>query len=338
MSEFRKNPVSGSWIIVAPERAARPTDFPVERRYSAGGFCPFCEGHEDKTPPEIASIRADSTAPNKPGWRVRVVPNRFPALRTDGALEDLGDGLCRKMTGFGIHEVIIESPRHILSLNEMDEGVIRDVLLICQQRILNLRKDSRFKYAMLFKNVGSAAGATVEHSHSQLIGMPVVPTAVRNEMRHARLFAEASGGCIFCHMIEQELAHGERIVHVGRHFVALAPFASRFPFETWLLPTRHGTHFEDHPADTLADLAESLRIILDRLDQALETPAYNYLIHTAPLGAGPVNHYHWHIEVIPCITKIAGFEWGTGCYINPVLPESAAAFLREVAKPRRSTR
>ena len=338
MSEFRKSPVSGNWIIIAPERAARPTDFPVERRYSVGGFCPFCEGHEDKTPPEVAAFRADSTAPDKPGWRVRVVPNRFPALRADRPLQESGDGLCRKMTGFGVHEVIIESPRHILSLNQMDESLIREVLLACQQRILSLRDDRPFKYAMLFKNVGSAAGATIEHSHSQLIGMPVVPTAVRSELRHALRYAGESRACIFCDMIKQELAQEERIVHLGRHFVALAPFASRFPFETWLLPTRHGAHFEDQPADTLADLAASLCTVLDRLDHALETPAYNYLVHTAPLGAGPVDHYHWHIEIIPCIAKIAGFEWGTGCYINPVLPESAAAFLREAARPRRSAR
>ena len=255
MSEFRRDRVSGRWVIIAPERAARPTDFPVERRYGVGGFCPFCEGHEDKTPPEVAALRSDPQQANRPGWRVRVVPNRFPALRPDAPLEVVGDAACRGMTGFGVHEVIIESPRHILSLNEMDDAGVADVLRIYQQRLMSMRQDSRFLYGMIFKNVGSAAGATVEHSHSQLIGMPVVPRTVRTEVRHARQFNDAAGACLFCHMIDQEIAKGERVVHVGRHCIAIAPYASRFPFETWILPTRHVPHFEDHPAETLGDIA-----------------------------------------------------------------------------------
>ncbi|MGO8703305.1 MAG: galactose-1-phosphate uridylyltransferase [Candidatus Brocadiia bacterium] len=336
MSEFRRDRVSGRWVIIAPERAARPTDFPVERRYSVGGFCPFCEGHEDKTPPEVAVLRSDPQQANRPGWRVRVVTNRFPALRPDAPIEVVGDAACRGMTGFGVHEVIIESPRHILSLNEMDDAGVADVLRIYQQRLASVRQDSRFLYGMIFKNVGSAAGATVEHSHSQMIGMPVVPETVRTEVRHARQFNEAAGVCLFCNMIDREVAKGERVIHVGRHCIAIAPYASRFPFETWILPTRHVPHFEDHPAEALGDIASALRTVLNRLDQALETPAYNYLIHTSPLGEKSADYFHWHIEIIPCITKIAGFEWGTGCYINPVLPESAAAFLREASKLGRS--
>jgi UDPglucose--hexose-1-phosphate uridylyltransferase len=332
MSEFRRDRVSGRWVIIAPERAARPTDFPVERRYGVGGFCPFCEGHEDKTPPEVAALRNEPRQANRPGWRVRVVPNRFPALRPDVPLEVIGDAGSRGMTGFGLHEVIIESPRHILSLNEMDDAGVTDVLRIYQNRLKSLRQDERYLYGMIFKNAGSAAGATVEHSHSQMIGIPVVPRTVRTEVRHAREFHNTSGACLFCHMIDQEIAKGERIVHVGQHCVAITPYASRFPFETWILPTRHVAHFDEHPDEALADIALGLRTVLNRLDLALEMPAYNYLIHTSPFGNKAADCYHWHIEIIPCITKIAGFEWGTGCYINPVLPESAAAFLREAAR------
>jgi len=330
MSEFRRDPLSGRWVIVAPERSARPTDFPVERRYGVGGFCPFCEGNEDKTPPEIFSIRKDGTAPNGPGWRVRVVPNRFPALQMEDSLARQGDGLCRRMNGLGAHEVIIESPRHVLSLCELDCAGVKEVFLTYRGRLRGLREDPRLAYGMIFKNVGAAAGATVEHSHSQLIATPVVPAMVRTELRNARKHHEAHGACLLCDILSAELAAGVRVVARGDHFVALAPFAARFPFETWVLPKAHVPHFEEHPAEALDDLAATLCGVLRRLDAALGSPAYNYLIHTSPFGRRFDAYYHWHIEIIPCVTRVAGFEWGTGVYINPVLPESAAAFLTEI--------
>lgn len=338
MSEFRKDPVSGRWIIIAPERAARPTDFPVERRYGVGGFCPFCEGNEDKTPPEVAAFRKAGASADRAGWQVRVVPNRFPALRDNEPLQETGDGLARRMTGYGIHEVIIECPKHVLSLNDLAEPAIRDVLRMYQERIINARDTGKIEYVMVFKNVGAAAGATVEHSHAQLIGMPVVPTNVRTEIRNVGQHFESSGKCLFCQMIEEELSAHDRLVYAGDAFVAMTPFASRFPFETWLMPLKHVSHYEEQPAETLDELALALRTILNRLDGALGSPAYNYLIHTSPMGERAAPHYHWHIEIIPSVTRIAGFEWGTGSYINPVLPESAAAFLREARKPERPAR
>lgn len=332
MSQFRRDPISGRWVIVAPERSARPTDFPVERRSTkTAGFCPFCEGNEDRTPPEVDAIRPDGSKADAPGWKARVVPNRFPALRLEGRTEEYGDGLCRYMDGFGVHEVIIESPHHVLSLNELDEDHIREILFLYQRRMLRLRTDGRLQYIMLFKNVGASSGATVEHSHTQIIGMPVVPTAVRMELENARQFHHLVRDCIFCRMLKDELASKERIVHSGQEFVALAPFASRFPFETWILPRRHTTHFEEHDGAAFWELASVLRTVLNRLDAALKFPAFNFLLHTAPLTPG-VQHYHWHLEIIPCITRVAGFEWGTGFYINPVLPESAAEFLRQAIK------
>lgn len=330
MSEFRWDPVSDRWVIFAPERAARPTDFPVERRQSVGGFCPFCEGNEDKTPPEIAATREANTRADNPGWRVRVVPNRFPALRSKGTPAQNGDELCRSMNGLGEHEVIIESPKHIISLCEMSVGTVREVFLIYRQRMLSLKADRRLACVVLFKNVGAAAGASLEHSHSQLIATPVVPRNIRGEIQGARRFLKKHGRCVFCGMIEQNLASGERLVAEGEHFVAVAPFASRVPFETWVLPKAHMARFEEQAADTLGDLAQVVRSVLLRLDAALDCPAYNYIIHTAPFGHREEESYHWHIEIIPRVTRIAGFEWGTGLHINPVLPESATAFLRKV--------
>ena len=330
MSEFRWDPVLDRWVIMASERAARPTDFPVERRQPVGGFCPFCEGNEDRTPSEIAAVRQNDTLPDKPGWLARVVPNRFPALRSGEVLVESGDDLYRLMTGLGVHEVIIENPGHIVSLCEMGTSGMREVFLLYRRRMSALKKDRRLLCAVLFKNVGAAAGASLEHSHSQLIAMPVVPRSVRAEIEGARRFLETHGRCIFCSMIEKELAVGERLVAESEHFLALAPFASRFPFETWILPKVHLSHFEEQPADTFGDLAQLLHNLLLRLDAALDSPAFNYIIHTAPFNHEEKEPYHWHIEVIPRVTRIAGFEWGTGFYINPILPESATAFLREV--------
>ena len=329
MSELRRDKISGRWVIIAPERAARPTDFPVDRRRLVGGFCPFCEGNEDKTPPEVAAVRKKSSRPNGPGWQVRVVPNRFPALSHAMPLSKCANEFSHCMTGFGDHEVIIDCPRHVMSLCELDPGEVKQLLGVYQQRLSKLRQDPRYLYAMLFKNVGGAAGATLEHAHTQLIAMPVLPTVVQDEVTNCRRYARRHGGCIFCRMLADELAARSRIIYEGGHFVALAPFASRSPFETWVIPKRHEAHFDEHPAETFGDFAQVLCIVLSRLDKALEFPAYNLLVHTSPFGEKAAPEYHWHVEIIPSVTRVAGFEWGTGCYINPVAPESAAAYLGE---------
>ena len=330
MSEFRQDTVSGRWVIVAPERAARPTDFPLQHRHSSGGgFCPFCEGNEDKTPPEITSLREPATEPDMPGWQVRVVPNRFPALRPEGTTERRGGTLFGCQDGLGLHEVIIESPSHIVSTAEMDLVALEQMMGVCRDRIQAASEDPRLAYAMLFKNVGAAAGATVEHSHSQLVVTPVIPPTVCDEMRGTRRHLEEHGTCLFCSMIDRETAEKTRIVFEGADFTAIAPFASCFPFETWILPRRHSSHFEKHSRETLGDLARVMYTVIAKLDTALSEPAYNYVVHTAPFGMKQAAEFHWHIEVIPRTTGVAGFEWGTGIYINPVPPEDAAAFLRE---------
>lgn len=330
MPELRKDPVSGRWVIIATERARRPRDFKTEAQPVRAGFCPFCEGGEDSTPPEIMAYREAGTAANTPGWRVRVVPNLFPALMIEGELDKRGEGIYDRMNGIGAHEVIIETPKHVLSLSALSNVNVEEVLWTYRDRLVDLKKDKRFIYGMIFKNVGQAAGASLEHSHSQLIVTPTVPKTVADEMKGAQDFYGYRGRCIFCDMIEQEISTGKRVVLEGENFVAFTPFASRFAFELWLLPKRHASHFENLQKLGIAELATDLKTILAKLEQALDYPPYNYIIHTAPFDVGDLAHYHWHIEIIPRLTHIAGFEWGTGFYINPVPPENAAEYLRAV--------
>jgi UDPglucose--hexose-1-phosphate uridylyltransferase len=339
VSQFRRDPVSGQWVIIAPERCARPSDFPVEPRVSLGGFCPFCEGNESRTPPEVDAVRPEGAPSDGPGWQVRVVPNRFPALTADMALASGGDALGETMSGFGIHEVIIECPEHILSMADMPSQAIRDVFAAYGRRLAMLRQDKRLAYAMIFKNVGAAAGASLEHCHSQLIALPAVPRNVRDELHGARRYMEKEGECVFCAIMARERGLGERIVHEGEHYCVIAPYASRFPFETWILPKNHCPAFELQPQADLNELGSIVGKVLRGLDKALDCPAYNYIMHTEPFrsDAGTpsaevmAKAYHWHIEIIPRVTRLAGFEWGTGFYINPVAPEVAAACLRREA-------
>jgi UDPglucose--hexose-1-phosphate uridylyltransferase len=328
MSELRREPVSGRWVIVATERAARPTDFKTSPQIIKSSFCPFCEGNEDKTPPEIMAYRDKGAPPDTGGWRVRVVPNKFPALQIEGDQNKRGEGIYDMMSGIGAHEVIIESPRHIQSLTSLDNGNVEEVLLCYRDRLIDLKKDKRFVYGLLFKNVGFAAGASLEHTHTQLIVTPIVPQLVENEMANAKTFYRNRERCLFCDMIQQEIDTNRRIIISTDNFVAFAPFASRFPFEIWILPKKHESHFENLQRGEAEELAHVLKSALIKLETALDLPPYNYIIHSAPFNVTESEYFHWHIEIIPRLTNIAGFEWGTGFYINPTPPEEAAETLR----------
>ena len=330
MPDLRKDPIVGRWVIIATARARRPHDFdtsPVRRR---GRFCPFCEGNEDATPHEIIAYRKSGSQCNRDGWRVRVIPNKFPALEIEGELRKRGEGIYDMMRGVGAHEVIIEAPNHVVSTSELTEEQLREVLWVYRDRLVDLKKDPRFVYGMIFKNVGAAAGASLEHTHSQLIITPIVPISVWEEMTGSLEFYNYRGRCVFCDMIQQELATEKRVVLDTPGFLAFSPFASRFPFETWILPKTHASHYENIQKNEVDELSGVLRQVIAKVESALDQPAYNYIIHTAPFDVQELGHYHWHIEIIPSLTKTAGFEWGTGFYINPVPPEQAAAFLREI--------
>ncbi|MFQ5965492.1 MAG: galactose-1-phosphate uridylyltransferase [Candidatus Scalinduaceae bacterium] len=328
MPELRKEPVSGRWVIISTERAARPTDFKSTPQPIKSDFCPFCEGNEAKTPPEIIAYREKATKANTTGWRVRVVPNKFPALQIEGEQNKRGEGIYDMMNGIGAHEIIIESPRHVLSITALENGNVEEVLWSYRDRLVDLKKDKRFVYGLIFKNVGVSAGASLEHSHSQLIVTPIVPQQVTNEMVGAETFYKYRGRCIYCDMIQQEITTDSRIVILSDDFVAFTPFASRFPFETWILPKAHDSHFENLQKLEIEELASILKNTLIRLESALEFPSYNYIIHTTPFHINESEYYHWHIEIIPRLTNIAGFEWGTGFYINQMSPEKAAEYLR----------
>ncbi|HET9176991.1 MAG TPA: galactose-1-phosphate uridylyltransferase [Terriglobia bacterium] len=334
MPELRKDPITGRWVIIATERAKRPSDFVRDKVEIRGsGFCPFCYGNESKTPPEIIAYRGDGSTRNSPGWSLRVVPNKFPALGIEGSLNRQGEGLYDKMSGIGAHEVIIETPDHQKTLAMLSPRHIEDVLWAYRDRIIDLKKDRRFKYVMIFKNHGESAGASLEHTHSQLIALPVVPKRVREEIDGAREYFNFRERCIFCDIIRQETESGIRVIADTPAFIAVAPFAPRFPFEIWIMPRVHQSTFEDSQKQEFEQLAVILKDMLTRLDKVLDYPAYNYIIHTSPIPESPNEHYHWHLEIMPKLTKIAGFEWGTGFHINPTPPEESAKFLREAAVP-----
>ena len=330
MPELRKDPITGRWVIISTDRAKRPTDFVRESVQIQGkGFCPFCYGHEEKTPPEILAYGRNGGPRNTPGWRVRVVPNKFPALGIEGDLDRQGEGLFDKMNGVGAHEVIIETPEHSGTLATLPEKAIEEVLWAYRDRMLDLKNDKRFRYVLIFKNHGEAAGASLEHTHSQLIALPIVPKRVREEVDSSKRYYQEKERCIFCDMVRQEVDSGVRVIAENDLFISLAPYAPRFPFEVWLLPKQHGSAFENNQSPVYASLACVLKDNLMRLDAVLDHPAYNLMIHTSPIGEEVNEHFHWHIEIMPKLTKVAGFEWGTGFYICPTPPEESARFLRE---------
>jgi UDPglucose--hexose-1-phosphate uridylyltransferase len=334
--ELRKDPITGRWVIISTDRAKRPTDFVREPIKPKGGFCPFCPGNESKTPPEILGYRSSTAGgpeapPDSPGWRVRVVPNKFPALGIEGNLDRAPEGMYDKMNGIGAHEVVIETPEHDKTLATLPIKRVEDVIWAFRDRMVDLKKDKRFKYILVFKNHGEPAGASLEHPHSQLIALPIIPKQAIEELEGAKQYYQFKERCIFCDEIRQELERGTRVVAENNGFVTLAPFAPRFPFETWILPKVHDSHFENAPSHVYENFARALQLLVAKADRVLDHPSYNFVIHTSPVQDGPNDYYHWHMEFMPKLTKVAGFEWGTGFYINPTPPEEAAKFLREAA-------
>lgn len=329
MPELRKDPIHGRWVIISTERGRRPSDFVVEQHKPAGGFCPLCEGNEGKTPPEVLAFRGNGTPPNSPGWSLRVVPNKFPALRIEGELNREGEGIYDKMNGIGAHEVLVETPLHQETLATLPPKAVENVLWAYRERIMDLQRDPRLRYVLVFKNHGVAAGASLEHSHSQLIALPIVPRRVSEEIEGARNYFQYKERCVFCDIIRQEIQQKARVISENQAFVSIAAFASRFPFETWVLPKKHHSHFEHMEPFEYEQAAQILSDTLRRMNQVLNNPPYNYIIHTSSFSDTEENYYHWHFEIMPKLTKVAGFEWGTGFYINPTPPEEAAGYLRE---------
>jgi UDPglucose--hexose-1-phosphate uridylyltransferase len=329
MPELRKDPIIGRWAIISTNRGKRPTSFGEPLHKADGRFCPFCYGNEKVTPPEILAFRKNDSAPKTEGWSLRVVANKFPALEIEGGLNKRADGIYDKMNGVGAHEVIIETPHHEKTLSSLPLEKVENVFWAYRERIMDLKRDTRLKYVLIFKNEGISAGASLEHSHSQLIALPIVPKRVAEEMKGAHLHYEHKERCIYCDIIQQELDARIRVITENENYVAIEPFTPRFPFETWILPKVHYSSFELMSRDLFAPLAAILQDTLKRIDKTLNVPPYNFILHTSPIGEELNDYYHWHIEIMPKLTRVAGFEWGSGFYINPTPPEEAAEFLRE---------
>lgn len=330
MSVIRQDPTTKEWVIMATERAKRPHEFKkpgVPRSLETyEKACPFCAGNETLTPPEV--LRMDG--PQPAGWAVRVVPNRFSALRMDGEprRREIGP-LFREMEGVGYHEVIVEGPGHNRLIPMMTDAEVEGILLAYQRRYLALRDDSRVRYIIIFKNHGEGAGTSLEHPHSQLLATPIAPMQIRRKYDVAIGHYDDTGRCLYCDVVDEEQRAKIRIVTETERFVVFHPFASRLPFETWIAPKHHQPSFGQLTREDMEELARVLRECLRALYQALGDPDFNYIVHTAPVEGETHPYYLWHIQILPRLAMIAGFELGSGISINTMLPEESAAFMRD---------
>jgi len=332
--EFRRDPVCGRWAVVAPERALRPVTLhgaePRHRRNGERKPCPFCPGQEFDTPGEVLAYRSAASPPNGPGWSLRVVPNRFPAVRPDvgGQFCAVGGMIFLSTPGLGRSEIVIETDEHVAAPTELRDEQFAAVFNAYRDRLRTLADDNELAYASIFKNVGAEAGASLGHTHSQIVATPVVPELVEAELSGGRDFLARTGRCVFCNLAAREIASGSRVVARSEQFLVVTAFAPRFAYEMWVLPVAHASRFELISDDSALELARLLKRTLTALDVAQAEPAYNWCLHTAPLRSPELRHYHWHIEILPRTARPAGLEWGYGCFITTVAPETAAAELR----------
>jgi len=343
MPELRYDPLRQCWVSIAMERGMRPSDFfkPIDET-SRGGFCPFCQGNEHVTPPEVYALRPDGSPPDGPGWELRVVTSKFRALAMEGDLNRETEGVFEKMNGFGVHEVVIETPQHDLGMADYPLEQLEEIIRAYLTRLIELEKEPRFRYIMISKNHGGAAGATLAHSHSQLLAAPIIPPAVSTELDAAREYYRQKGKCLLCDVIKQELEAEERIVSQNDDLMTVAPFASQVPFELLITFKKHQHTFAQITKSQVTSLAWALKDTLTRLKLTLKDPAYNLAFHIAPntnaqLPSGNWTtlemDFHWHLEVIPRLIQIHGFERGMGFYVNFTPPEEAASYLREAGPP-----
>lgn len=340
MSELRKDPVSGRWVITATRPQQKDVRDYLATRRGISGYCPFCEGSELETLSEVFAFRKPGTRPDTPGWRVRVIPNKYPLLsrEQDCARTKTGKFLpLEKINGFGEHEIVVETPLHITTLHDLPPRQIsiedfEKVLLAYQKRIEKLKNDEHLKYVLIFRNNGYPAEFTVSHAHSQVIALPVVPKSIEEEIANAREYFKLHQRCLFCDLLKEELDSKQRIIYEGGQYVAFAPFASRFPFEVHIYPKQHRSGFTQVPRDDLWELATVLKMVLIKIIRLLENPPLNYVFHIGPLhpAGGVEEFYHWHIEIMPHAMPAQGLEWGGEIYLDPPAPETAAIFLRQL--------
>jgi UDPglucose--hexose-1-phosphate uridylyltransferase len=332
MSELRLNRATKEWIILATERAKRPHQFAVrstrQKLPRHDPNCPFCPGNEKQTPPEVYALRDKVSGSRKHDWRIRVVTNKYPALRPEGKTARIKGGFFKSATGLGRHEVIIETPRHNQTLATLSLKRVEEICTVCWSRYRALEEDRRFKLIIIFRNHGASAGTSIKHPHSQVIALPLVPTDVRHLLEEAMRYYDDHGCCVFCDILREELAAESRIILSNPAFVAFHPFASRAPFETWIVPRKHNAGFGNIAAGEIRLMASALKQVLENLHRKLGDPDYNLIIRTAPMKDAQEDYYHWYIQILPRLSIPAGFELGSGIYINTALPEKTAEFMR----------
>jgi UDPglucose--hexose-1-phosphate uridylyltransferase len=331
MPEFRKDPVVDRWVIIAPERANRPKQQNRTKRSRRSGACPFCAGNEAMTPPEVLIVRKPRSGKAEAPWIVRVVPNMYPAVVTQGSDESRTSGLFEAKDGIGAHEVIIESPDHLQNTAALSEARLASILNAYRQRMIALGKDNRWRFILIYKNEGLDAGATLEHIHSQLVALPMIPKEASQEFDGAARYYDQNRRCIYCDMIRAELDVGSRVISESPSFIALCPYAPRFAFETWIFPKQHFSSFAAAPGAEQVELARTLQETLIRLARGCDRPPFNYVLHSGPVQDN-VDYYHWHLKIMPRLAGVAGFEWGSGFFINTTPPEDAARILREALR------
>ena len=333
MPQLRQNAATKEWVIIATERANRPEDFQCieeEETPEARKKCPFCPGNESKTPPEIFAYRAYGTKANTPGWWLRVTENKYPALSPSGNTTRKKDlEFFSSIDGYGQHEVLIETPDHDKTIATLDQKQVEEIFLGYRDRYLALSKDCKFEIILIFKNHKVAAGTSLKHPHSQIVAVPITPMHIRTRLEEAMRYFDDHGECVFCAMLKKEKEAKERIILETDNFVVFCPFASRSPFEMWVLPKKHNAAFIYASVLETKELGFVMRQTLAKLHIALKDPAYNYVIKSAPCHEDNIDYYHWFVEIEPRVVQVAGFELGSGIYINTVLPEDAARFLRE---------
>lgn len=336
MPELRKDLITREWIILAKERAKRPSDFltgekVTEAHTELDPQCPFCPGNEGMTPPEILAYRPQHLPSDSPGWQVRVMPNKYAALQRAGEHNRHDIGIYDVMGGVGAHEVVVESPVHNRSLGRMETRQVEKVIWAYIDRFNALREDPRLRYILIFQNHGEVAGSSLTHPHSQIVATPVIPQKVWAKIKGVEQYREYREKCPYCVILEYEGQVKERIICENDSFVVCAPYASRSPFEAWIIPRLHKACFADMSRSEVGEFAEILREILGRINSCLRNPPYNFTLLNIPCSRDRIYDFHWHLEIIPRLTTPAGFEMGTSIYINVTPPEEAAGYLRDAS-------
>lgn len=329
MSELRYNTISGDWVIIASERAKRPKDFkkteegkkPIDRYQKE---CPFCVGNEAASGEETFRMGDGKS------WQIRCLYNKFPALSPKEPLSRQSGIIYNHITGFGFHEVVIEHPRHDMMIPLMSDENVENIIKTYKNRYVSMEAQEGIEAIVIFKNQGPRAGASLIHPHSQIVATPIVSPDLRRRMERAARHYDVTGKCVFCAVLEEETSQKKRMVLETDSFVSFVPFAAAAPFLVWIVPRRHMPAFNEINDGELKDLARHLKAVLSKLYNGLDNPDYNYTIRSAPICEKGTEYFHWYLSIVPRITNPAGFELGSGIFINASIPEECAEFLWKI--------